>query len=188
MEYLTLASGLVAFVALFFAGRVARRANYLQEWLDAMNNRYFTVVSRLRELEGTSQRELMDLKVELKRQAGLLKFEPQMTIGEITERHPRGRGVGRLSPGWLFILRRQSRADAVGGGTAVQHTGCLAHCAGLPMVRVAAAASLSNGEVRTVSDNRLTTDPDLRIIAKPAPTHNTTGWRILMVGSRFANG
>jgi hypothetical protein len=54
MEYLTLASGLVAFVALFFAGRVARRANYLQERLDATNNRYFTVVSRLRELEGTS--------------------------------------------------------------------------------------------------------------------------------------
>jgi hybrid cluster-associated redox disulfide protein len=167
MEYLTLASGLVAFVALLFAWRGARRANYLQERLDATNNRYLTVVSRLRELEETSQRELMDLKVELKRQAGLLKFEPQMTIGEITEMHPRavevlaGFHLGGCSSCAVSPAQTLSSAAQQYNINLDRLLGSLRRLAD----GQSGVSSQSAGAVRTAPDNRLTTDPDLRIIA-----------------------
>ena len=169
MEFLTLASGFVAVVAGLFAWRGARRTHYLQERLDTTNDRYFTVASQLRELEETSQREIMELKVELKRQAGLLKFEPQMTIGEITDMHPRA-------------------VEVLAGF----HLGGCSSCAVSPSQTLSSAAQQHNinldrllGSLRQLADgqgsggsrqldetsgamslphSRLTTDPDLRII------------------------
>ena len=86
MEYTSL---LVGLIAVLVAWRTSRQVKYLQERLDSTNNRYFLLINQLRELEETMQGELMDLRVELRRQAGLLKFEPQMTIGEIYAMHPR---------------------------------------------------------------------------------------------------
>lgn len=170
MEFLTLASGLVAVVALLFAWRGARQAHYLQERLDSTNNRYFTVANQLRELEETSQREITDLKVELKRQTGLLKFEPQMTISEISEMHPRA-------------------VEVLAGF----HLGGCSSCAVSPDQTLSSAAQQHNinldrllGSLRQLADgqsggsshqldnsagamplphSRLTTDPDLRISA-----------------------
>src|SRR6476619_4127855 len=90
MEYLAIAFGLVA---LFMAWRNGRAAKAVQDRLDSVNNRYFTLVNQVRESEEATQRELMDLRVEIKRQAGLLKFEPQMTIAEIYAMHPRAAEV-----------------------------------------------------------------------------------------------
>jgi hybrid cluster-associated redox disulfide protein len=170
MEFLTLTSGLIAAVALLFAWRGARRAHYLEERLDTTNNRYFTVANQLRELEETSQSEIVDLKVELKRQAGLLKFEPQMTIGEISDMHPRA-------------------VEVLAGF----HLGGCSSCAVSPDQTLSSAAQQHNinldrllGSLRQLADgqsggsshqldepagalppphSRLTTDPDLRIIA-----------------------
>ena len=168
MDFLTLGVAVVAVVAvvaLLFAWRSARRANYLQERLESTSNRYFTVSNQLRELEESSQREILDLKVELKRQAGLLKFEPQMTIGEITDMHPRA-------------------VEVLAG----YHLGGCSSCAVSPGQTLLSAAQQHNinlerllGSLRQLADGQsggsllpdnsipsyhtLTTDPDLRIIA-----------------------
>jgi hybrid cluster-associated redox disulfide protein len=168
VEYLTPAFGVVACIALFAAWRSGRRAKYLQERLDGATDRYFTLANQLRELEESSEREIMDLKVELKRQAGLLKFEPQMTIGEITEMHPRA-------------------VEVLAG----YHLGGCSSCAVSPAQTLSSAAQQHNinldrllGSLRQLADGQggggqfdeaagamtlphhgLTTDPDLRIIA-----------------------
>ena len=80
MEYVAIA---VALIAWCVAWRNGSKLKYLQERLDATNNRYFSLINQVRETEETMQQQLMDLRVELKRQTGQLKFEPQMTIGEI---------------------------------------------------------------------------------------------------------
>jgi hypothetical protein len=90
MEYLAIAFGLAA---LFVAWRNSRAAKVLQDRLDSVNNRYFSLANQVRESEEATQRELMDLRVEIKRQAGLLKFEPQMTIAEV---HAPGRVRGTM--------------------------------------------------------------------------------------------
>jgi hybrid cluster-associated redox disulfide protein len=168
MEYLTPVLGLVACVALFFAWRGGRRATYLQERLDSTSNRYLSVASQLRELEETSQREIMDLKVELKRQAGLLKFEPQMTIGEITEMHPRavevlaGYHLGGCSS--CAVSPAQTLSSA-----AQQHNINLDRLLG--SLRQLAGGQGCSGQFdeaaggMALPNHDLTTDPDLRIIA-----------------------
>ncbi|MEP7199599.1 MAG: hypothetical protein ABI874_07270 [Chloroflexota bacterium] len=157
MEYVAITMGAIA---LFVAWRATRRAGYLQDRLDAANNRYFTLVNQVRDMEENTKRELVDLRVEMKRQAGLLKFEPQMTIGEIYDMHPRA-------------------AEVLAGF----HLGGCSSCAVSPDQTLASAAQQHNinlnllvGALTQLADGKsaslsmpthhgLTTDPDLRIIA-----------------------
>src|SRR5207244_10547215 len=134
----------------------------LQERLDTANNRYFTLANQLRDLEESSQSQIVNLRVELKRQAGLLKFEPQMTFAEIYDMHPRA-------------------AEVLAGF----HLGGCSACAVSPDQTLAGAARQNHlnldmmlGALRQLADGKnagsvqtqmlphaLTTDPDLRIIA-----------------------
>ncbi len=164
MEYIAIA---LALIASFVAWRNGSQVKYLQERLDATNNRYFSLINQVRELEETMQRELMDLRVEMKRQAGLLKFESQMTIGAIYDMHPRaaevlaGFHLGGCAS--CAISLDQTLASA-----AQQHNldldtllGALRQLAdGKSILRQAQDA---NGVMPAHS--RLASDPDLRIIA-----------------------
>ncbi len=158
MEYVAIA---VALIALFVAWRNGSKLKYLQEQLDATNNRYFSLINQVREAEETMQQQLMDLRVELKRQTGQLKFEPQMTIGEIYDMHPRAADVlaefhlGGCSS--CAVSPDQTLADA-----ARQHN--------LDLDRLLGALKpLADGTGHVIpqapTHGRLTTDPDLRIIA-----------------------
>jgi hypothetical protein len=155
MEYVLMGLSLLA---LFMAWRNGRQAKQLQERLDSVNDRYFALAHQLRELEETTQTSLLDLKIELKRQAGLLKFEPQMTIAEITDMHPMAANV-----------------------LAGFHLGGCSSCAVRPEQTLTSAAQQHNinlplllGALKQLADGNSTpapipaqfqTDPDLRIIA-----------------------
>ena len=159
MEYLAIAFGLVA---LFMAWRSGRAAKLLQDRLDSVNNRYFTLVNQVRENEEAMQRELMDLRVEMKRQAGQLKFEPQMTIAETYAMHPR---AAEVLAG--FHLGGCSSCavspDETLAGAARQHNINLDMMLGA--LRQLAAAKSGGNPASQFAPHGLTTDPDLRIIA-----------------------
>ncbi len=152
MEYLALTLGVLT---LFVAWRSSRQLKALAERLDATNNRYFALVNRVHELDDELQSNLLDLRVEMKRQAGLLKFEPQMTIGEISALHPHA-------------------ADVL----ASFHLGGCASCAVSPDQTLTSAAqqhninldllmgSLKQLEHGTSSAPKFQSDPDLRIISQ----------------------
>ena len=151
--YLALGLGLFA---VFQAWRNGRKAVELQARLDSLNNRYFSLSNQIREREETTQQGLLDLKVEMKRQAGLLKFEPQMTIQEIYDMHPQAVNV-----------------------LAGFHLGGCSSCAVQPEQTLSAATQQHNlnlpmimGALKQLADGKAAhahahfqTDPDLRIIA-----------------------
>ena len=159
MEYLGIAFGLFA---LFVAWRNGQTAKTLQDRLDSVNNRYFALANQVRETEETSQQELLNLRVELKRLSGTLKFEPQMTFAEIYAMHPRA-------------------AEVLAGF----HLGGCSSCAVSPDQTLASAAQQHNlnlelllGSLRKLADGTSggssqpllaprgrVADPDLRIIA-----------------------
>jgi hypothetical protein len=155
MEYVLIG---VSVWALFMAWRNGRQAKELQERLDSVNDRYFALAHQLRELEEATQQQLIALKIEMKRQAGLLKFEPQMTIAEITEMHPMATTVlasfhlGGCSS--CAVSPNQTLAAA-----AQQHN------INLPLL-LGALKQLAEGQAPSApSKSQLQTDPDLRIIA-----------------------
>jgi hybrid cluster-associated redox disulfide protein len=159
MEYLAIAFGLAA---LFTAWRNGQAAKALQERLDSVNNRYFTLVNQVRESEEATQRELMDLRVEMKRQAGLLKFEPQMTIAETYAMHPRAAEVlAGFHLGGCSSCAVSS--DETLAGAARQHNLNLDMMLGA--LRQLAAGNNGGSTQTQMLPHGLTTDPDLRIIA-----------------------
>ncbi|MBI5877255.1 MAG: hypothetical protein HZB53_06370 [Chloroflexi bacterium] len=90
MEYAGIVIGLAGLVVAWLA---IRRAQQLEQRIDSLYDRYFTLSNRLREMDEETQTRLVDLGVELRRQSGLLKFEPQMTIQQVYDMHPRAADV-----------------------------------------------------------------------------------------------
>ena len=155
MEYLTIGLGLLA---LFMAWRNGRQAKQLQERLDSVNDRYFALAHQLREVEETTQQSLIDLKIAMKRQAGLLKFEPQMTIAEITDMHPMAANV--LAGFHLGGCSSCAvRPDQTLISAAQQHN------INLPMLLGALKQLVDGQAVSAPTTPQFQTDPDLRIIA-----------------------
>jgi len=86
MEYAGMAAGLAGLLVAWLA---VRRAQKLEQRLDSLYDRYFALSNRMREMDEETQTRIADLGVTVRRQAGLLKFEPQMTIQEAYDMHPR---------------------------------------------------------------------------------------------------
>src|SRR5512143_2077770 len=90
MDYAGIIIGLAGLAAAWLAIRRARR---LEVQLDALYDRYFVLSNRVGEMDEETQARLADLRVELRRQAGRLKFEPRMTIQQAYDMHPRAADV-----------------------------------------------------------------------------------------------
>lgn len=155
MEYAGMAAGLIGLVV---AWLVLRRAQKLEERLDSLYDRYFALSNRMREMDEETQTRIADLGVTMRRQAGLLKFEPQMTIQEIYDMHPRaadvlaGYHLGGCSS--CAVSPDQTLDDA-----ARQHNINLDGL--LSALRTLAGGSGSNAGAKS----RFQPDPDLPIVA-----------------------
>lgn len=90
MDYASIVIGLAGLAAAWLAIRHARR---LETQLDALYDRYFVLSNRMSEMDEETQAKLAELRVEMRRQAGQLKFEPRMTIQQASDMHPRAADV-----------------------------------------------------------------------------------------------
>jgi len=79
---------IIAIVSLLVAYLAVRRAGALDERLSRANSNYTELRAELSETRAKLEARLVDLRVELRRQAGKLKFEPGMTIAEALALHP----------------------------------------------------------------------------------------------------
>jgi len=80
---------ILAIVALLIAYLAVRRAGALDERLSRANSNYMELRAELSETRAKLDARLVDLRVDLQRQAGKLRFEPGMTIAEALALHPR---------------------------------------------------------------------------------------------------
>jgi len=81
---MTFAALFVAVLSLVIAYLAFRRADALDKRLSETNDKLFDLRSQLNDANG----ELRGLRLEMRRQAGELKFSPEMTIAEAMEVHP----------------------------------------------------------------------------------------------------
>ncbi|MCZ7568666.1 MAG: DUF1858 domain-containing protein [Ardenticatenaceae bacterium] len=90
LEYVSMALSLGAF-AWGWSNHRARRN--VEHRLDTMRSSHFRLAEEARREIATLQQQVKDLKLELRRQTGGLKFEPTMTVGEAYEIHPHAQDV-----------------------------------------------------------------------------------------------
>ncbi|PKO21826.1 MAG: hypothetical protein CVU38_12610 [Chloroflexi bacterium HGW-Chloroflexi-1] len=80
---------ILAIISLLIAYLAVRRTGALDERLSRANSSLQELRADLSETREKLDARLVDLRVELRRQAGQLKFDPRMTIAEALTVHPR---------------------------------------------------------------------------------------------------
>jgi len=80
---------IVAALALIVAYLAVRRAAALDQRLGSVDSSLIELRAEMTEAKDTLGAQLRDLRLDLRRQAGDLKFEPAMTIAEALQVHPR---------------------------------------------------------------------------------------------------
>lgn len=90
LEYISIVLSLGA-LAWGWSNQRARRGIELR--LDTMRSSHFRLAEEARREIETLQQQVRDLKLELRRRTGTLKFEPTMTVGEAYEIHPNAQDV-----------------------------------------------------------------------------------------------
>lgn len=90
VEFISLALSLAA-VAWGWSNQRARRT--LEQRLDTMRGSHFRLAEETRREIEALQQQVKELKLDLRRQTGTLRFEPTMTVGEAYEIHPHAQDI-----------------------------------------------------------------------------------------------
>jgi hybrid cluster-associated redox disulfide protein len=80
---------IVAALALVVAYLAVRRAAALNQRLGSVDSSLISLRAEMTEVRSRLEAQLLELRLDLRRQAGDLKFEPAMTIAEALQVHPR---------------------------------------------------------------------------------------------------
>jgi hybrid cluster-associated redox disulfide protein len=86
---MTIAAIVVAAVAVLVAFVAMRRAAALDQRLARLESSMYSLKGALSEEREKLDAQLLDLRLDIGRQAGTLRFEPGMTIAEAMQVHPR---------------------------------------------------------------------------------------------------
>jgi hybrid cluster-associated redox disulfide protein len=86
---MTIAALIIAVVAVLVAYLAVRRAGALDQRLSRLESNLYSLKSDIMEQREKIDEQLLEMRLEMKRQTGSLKFDPEMTIAEAMEIHPR---------------------------------------------------------------------------------------------------
>jgi hybrid cluster-associated redox disulfide protein len=93
ISWIAILGGILSLAALVYAWKLQQELNSSTRRLDRYNRALFDANDELRRLREEMTTAVAELRVEIKRTTGALRFEPQMTIREAQMIHPQTQQV-----------------------------------------------------------------------------------------------